>query len=316
MTMRLILALSAIAATAATDVAVTPLEKVIIMLEDLQTEVVTEGKAEAKTYDKFACFCKDMTKEKVEAIKTGQDEQATLTSDIEELSAKRDKLDEKIAEHEKEIEELEKQMAKAAAERAKTLAIYEANAADMTGALAALDAAINALKSSRPSSLAQIRSVIKTVRRATLLADALGVTSPKAIKAVSALIQQPEVPMEDYGFHSEEIISLLEELKKDFTDTKNEVDAEEVKSVSEHDGYMQQKTSKKKAAELNLDKAKKSKAATVAEIESKMGELTTVSATLLDDQEYLKELAATCNAQAKTWDQRSNMRADELGALT
>merc|ERR1719236_233286 len=79
---------------------------------------------------------------------------------------------------------------------------------------------------------------------------------------------------------------------------------------------MQSKTSMKKAAEEELDKAKKAKAATVAAIASKNGDLTTVSATLLDDQEYLKELAKTCQAQAKTWDQRSSMRADELSALT
>merc|ERR1719408_338827 len=96
----------------------------------------------------------------------------------------------------------------------------------------------------------------------------------------------------------------------------NEMDAEEVKSVAAHDAFMQGKTTEKKNAEGELDKAKKAKAATISEIESKMGELTTVSATLLDDQEYLKELAAMCEAQAKTWDQRSNMRADELSALT
>merc|ERR1719387_2577433 len=312
-----VLALSAIAATADVNKGeVTPLEKVIIMLEDLQTEVVTEGKAEAKTYDKFACFCKDMTKEKTEAIKAGQDEKEALTADIEDLQAKRKELDEKIGKLEKEIEKIEKEMAKAEAERAKTLAIYEANAADMTAAMAQLDAAINALKSSRPSSLVEIRSIIQTVRRATLLADALGVSNPKSVKAVTSLLQQPEVPMEDYSFHSESIIQILEDLKKDFTSTKSFLDAEEVKSVAEHDALMQSKTSMKKAAEGDLDAAKKGKAATIAEIESKMGELTTVSATLLDDQEYLKELAKTCEAQAKTWDQRSSMRADELSALT
>merc|ERR1719409_2686757 len=107
--MQFLLVLSAIAGTAATSSDVTPLEKVIIMLEDLQTEVVTEGKAEAKTYDKFACFCKDMTKEKTEAIKTGQDEQEKLTADIEDLQAKRKELDEKISKLEKTIEKLEKE---------------------------------------------------------------------------------------------------------------------------------------------------------------------------------------------------------------
>merc|ERR1719428_2404636 len=144
-------------------------------------------------------------------------------------------------------------MAEAQAERDKILAVYEANSADMKAALAALEGAISALKSSRPS-LTQIRSVIKTVRRATLLADALGVSSPKNIKAVTALLQQPEVPMEDYTFHSEHIIEILEDLKKDFLDTKNELDAEEVKSVAAHDAFMQGKTSEKKAAELSLDK--------------------------------------------------------------
>merc|ERR1719191_1198468 len=182
--------------------------------------------------------------------------------------------------------------------------------------MTALDAAIDALKGSRPGSLVELRSVIKTVRRATLLADALGVSSPKSIKAVTSLIQQPEVPMEDYSFHSEEIIQILEDLKKDFTSTKNDIDAEEVKSVAEHDAYMQGKTSAKKDAEGDLDKAKKSKGATISEIESKMGELTTVSATLLDDQQYLMELAKTGQSQAVTWDQRSNMRAEELSALT
>jgi predicted nucleic acid-binding Zn-ribbon protein len=309
-----LLVVSAIAGGVATDV--TPLEKVIIMLEDLQTEVVTEGKAEAKTYDKFACFCKDMTKEKTDAIKAGQDEQEALQSAIEELTAKREKLDEKISELEKKIEELTKEMEEAAAERADILAEYQTNTADMKGALTALEGAINALKSSRPSSLAQMRSIIKTVRQATLLADALGVGTPKSIKAVSSLLQQPEVPMEDYSFHSEEIISLLEDLKKDFVSTKNELDAAEVKSVAAHDAFMQEKTSAKKDAELDLDKIKKKKAAVVAEIASKSGELTTVSATLLDDQEYMKELAKTCEEQAKTWDQRSQMRADELSALT
>jgi hypothetical protein len=79
---------------------------------------------------------------------------------------------------------------------------------------------------------------------------------------------------------------------------------------------MQAKSSELKSANLDLDKTKKAKAATVTEISEKSGELTTVSAQLLDDQEFLKELAKTCEAQAKTWDQRTSMRADELAALT
>merc|ERR1719436_1114686 len=45
-------------------------------------------------------------------------------------------------------------------------------------------------------------------------------------------------------------------------------------------------------------------------------ELTTVAATLLDDQEYLKKLSTMCNDKATTWDQRTKVRQDELFTLT
>merc|ERR1712050_538814 len=45
-------------------------------------------------------------------------------------------------------------------------------------------------------------------------------------------------------------------------------------------------------------------------------ELTTVSATLLDDMQYLDELNTICSDKAKTWDQRTKLRANELTPIT
>ena len=70
--------------------------KVITMLEDLSVQVVAEGEKEAASYNKFACFCKDTTKEKTEAIKKGTDEQTSLSTRIGVLSVKREKLDKLI----------------------------------------------------------------------------------------------------------------------------------------------------------------------------------------------------------------------------
>ena len=77
---------------------VSPVKKVVTMLEDLQTQVVVEGKAEAKTYDKFACFCKDMTAEKTDAINTGTDKSADLSALIEQLTNDRSEADDDINE--------------------------------------------------------------------------------------------------------------------------------------------------------------------------------------------------------------------------
>ena len=45
-------------------------------------------------------------------------------------------------------------------------------------------------------------------------------------------------------------------------------------------------------------------------------DLTETTAMLNDDRVYLKDLTEKCETKAKLWDQRSQMRADELSALT
>merc|ERR1719498_514272 len=87
---------------------VSPVEKVVTMMEDLQTQVVMEGRAEAKTYDKFACFCKDTSEEKTWDIEDATDLATELTAKIGELMADREEADKVIAEHSAIIEEREK----------------------------------------------------------------------------------------------------------------------------------------------------------------------------------------------------------------
>jgi len=304
-------------AAAAKEAKMAAVNKVITMLEDLSKQVLAEGEEEAAAYNKFACFCKDSTKEKSEAITKGEDDKESLSSRIESLSEKRDDLDEKIEELTANLETAEDELAKATSERKATLGVYEKNAADLTGALTALDGAIEVLKSSKTPAFVQLQAVAKTVQAATILADALGMKGASSVQQqFSALLQQPEVEMEDYKFHSSGVIETLEGLKGDFRTTKQEIDADEVTSVAEFDAFKQEKLDYIKAKTLEMEEAKETKERTHVEISMASEELTTVAADLLDNQQYLRELAQLCEARAKTWDQRSRVRADELSALT
>jgi chromosome segregation ATPase len=227
-------------ATAAKQSKMSAVDKVVTMLEDLQAQTISEGEKEAASYNKFSCFCKDTTSEKTAAIKKGEDQKEELTADITSYAAKRDELDETIATLVDDIAKLDKEMKEAEEERAATLKVYTANEADLSGALDALNGAINAVKQSKKPSLAQMQAVSKTVKTAVLLAEALGLGSPSSRRAAASFIQQPanDVPMEDYKFHSNSIIDTLEQLQKDFTNEKNDVDAAEVKSVKEFDMLM------------------------------------------------------------------------------
>jgi len=306
----------AAAGAAAREAKMAAVKKVTAMLEGLQAQVLEEGEAEAATYNKFACFCKDTTKDKVEAIKQGEDEKADLTATIKGLQDKRDKLDAKIKELLSDIETTEEEMKKAEEERAKELALYKINEADLTSALGSLTGAIQQIKASKPS-LLQFQSIRQTIKTAVMLADALNIGSAASQKTVSMFLQQaPEVQMEDYKFHSDDIIATLEKLLGQFREEKTSVDAAEVKSVQEFTLFMQIKTDLLKKLNHELAVAKKDKAETIASIETNSEQLTTVAATLLDDQQYLKELAQMCHEKALTWDQRSKLRQSELAMLT
>merc|ERR1719487_2317338 len=104
----------------AADDDVSPVQKVVTMLEDLQTQVVTEGKAEAKTYDKFACFCKDMSEEKTWDIEDATDLNTELTATINQCTADREAHDATIAEMTETIEEMDKDVEELTKSRAKS----------------------------------------------------------------------------------------------------------------------------------------------------------------------------------------------------
>merc|ERR1719482_1352344 len=190
----------------------------------------------------------------------------------------------------------------------------------MKAALSALTEAIKVLKSSKSPSLAQLQSIGQTVKQATLMADALGFGAEAVEKANTFFLQQGSgdvpVEMEDYKFHSSGIIDTLEKLLGDFRKTKADVDADETQRVQEYDMLMQKETDLVKAKTLAMNEAKQERDQKIEDIGTASQELTTVSADLLDNMEYLDELNTVCSQKAKTWDQRTQLRANELTAIT
>merc|ERR1719486_238965 len=139
---------------------------------------------------------------------------------------------------------------------------YDAIFAELSKGLTDLSNAVKALKAgaagdSEHYGFMAIKSTIKTIRQAASMADALG-HSPKHQRALAALLQQePEVPMQDYNFHSEEIVSMIEGLVNDFKEKLSEVKIEETKKVSEYDMQFQADSLERDAASKALKDANK-----------------------------------------------------------
>ena len=221
-------------------------------MEDLQTQVITEGKAEATTYDKFACFCKDTQAEKTTAITEAEDTISTLTANINQLASDRDDLDADIAEYNAKIELTVKEMKEATAERASQKATFEKELAELEKGEHDVHDVVDTLKSSE--ALVSVKSVIKTIRQAVLMADAMG-NGPKHQHVIAELLQsdQPEVPMDNYqGGRAGDIIDTVEDLDKDFIEKIAEIKKVETQRLADFDLYMQLKTDTKKKTEASL----------------------------------------------------------------
>merc|ERR1719313_96988 len=291
-----VLALSAAVARSAD---VSPVEKVVQMMEDLQTEVITEGKKEATTYDKFACFCKDTQSEKTTAITEAEDTISSLTASINQLTSDRDDLDADIAEYNAKIELTVKEMKEATAERAEQKATFEKELAELEKGQADVDGAVETLKTSE--AFVSVKSVIKTIRQAVLMADAMG-NGPKHQHVIAELLQsdQPEVPMDNYqGGRAGDIIDTVEDLDKDFIEKIAEIKKVETQRLADFDLYMQLKTDTKKKTEASLADAQEQKAKKMEGIGQDNQELSDTNAQLLDDQAYIKDLASKCSLKSR-----------------
>merc|ERR1719387_1772398 len=151
------------------------------------------------------------------------------------------------------------------------------------------------------------------------MADAMDM-APKNRKVVTMLLSEDQpitdVPTSDYDFHSGGIIETLEGLLGTFRERKTTLESDNETAESDYNIAMQAKLDQLKQAQETLENKQKEKTETTEEIATSQADLTETNAMLNDDRVYLKDLTDKCETKAKLWDQRSQMRADELSALT
>lgn len=304
----------ALAVTAAAS-DVSPVEKVITLLEDLKTKSEDEGKAEAETYDTFACFCKDNTEQKSESVLDGQDNIEELSADIAEKTAtKEDKITE-IGNRKKQQEELAATLETTKVRLEKERAEYEETAADLSKAISSLENAISSMDTSKAG--AALLAVKTEVKKSLEMAAALNLVKSPKVKAMSALLQakvDPDDP--DYKYHSQGIIDVMTDVLKDFNNEKKDVDTEWEKTETAENDLITDTEGQMTENSNTIETLKGDVEGLGAEIAQAREDLVAAEGLLKDDQLYLKDLTSRCEQRAKAYDQRSNMRGQEIQALS
>eukprot|EP00747_Dinoflagellata_sp_TGD_P143564 gnl/TRDRNA2_/TRDRNA2_176407_c1_seq3.p1 gnl/TRDRNA2_/TRDRNA2_176407_c1~~gnl/TRDRNA2_/TRDRNA2_176407_c1_seq3.p1 ORF type:complete len:692 (+),score=270.15 gnl/TRDRNA2_/TRDRNA2_176407_c1_seq3:106-2181(+) len=305
-------------------VKVTPVEKVISLIKDLMAQTTETGKAEAKQYDDFACFCKEQADEKLYNIERSTAKLDKLAKLIAKLDSEIAQLNSDISDLSKQMTSLEEEIESISDERAKQHSDYLVEAKDMSDAIDAMERALQALDDAMKGQegdsktlFLQLKNVAgfvleKSVKNANLT------PSDKELSILSMLREESAGPGEAHGYetHSAEIIQTLKDLKRTFKENKVELDNAEFAAKSAFEKKKQglenehQFAGMEKDEKAALEESKSEELAAAQEDETEETNMKTA------DNNFMKELTDQCEARAKQFDQRSKARTDELTALS
>jgi len=210
---------------------VTPIQKVIQMLDDMMAKGQAEKENEAKAFAEYMTFCKDTSWDKVTSIKTAK-------ADLEELAADIGKADADVMVAAKEIGALnsdvsswEKSVETSARERKEAHKVFSDLHRDYTDSIDAVGRALNVLKSGPDQGAAA--SLIETTLLQLGSAGRVSTHDKKRIMSflqtphvTNALIQdaesfeQPQAASKSYSSSSSSVIDMVEKLGEKFEQEK------------------------------------------------------------------------------------------------
>jgi chromosome segregation ATPase len=303
-------------ATDAADSEVTPVQKVIQMMQAMLAKGEKEKHEEEVQFAAYKQFCDDTASEKQKAIADANEQIEVLKADIFAFTSDAEKLGKEIAGHDEDIAVWEGDVSAAKKVREIEKADYDAMHKDYSESIDALGRAIDVLKK-KSGDKAQAELVqVASLKNFNLI-------PPEAKRAINAFIQQgseetvalsaPEANA--YEFQSQGIIDMLQKLLDKFTGELTTLEKEESNSVHEFEMLQQDLKNaiahSTEAREIaSATKAKKLQAKADAE-----GSLQDTTTTLADDTKYLEDLVATCEQKASDFESRQKLRAEEIVAI-
>jgi len=320
---------------------VSPIEKIIQMISELQQKIIKEGEDAQAIYKEFAEWCEDESKNLRFEIKTAKGEMKQLNSVIEEAKAD-------IEDEETKIEELSGQMSTDEADLKAATAIrkkenedFRKEEKELTDTVDALERAISILERemSGGASLMQIRDAKKVVQSLKLVVEASGISLGDKSK-LTALLQNQQSEdsvsaMEDndsmsqkeddmsvgapdpavYESKSGGIVDVLNDLLDKAEASLAEARKKEKVSQMNYDLLKQSLVDAMKFGTAEMDKSKKRKAEAQETQATAEGDLAVTTKELTEDMTELSGVHHDCMTKATDFEAETQSRGEELKAL-
>jgi cell division septum initiation protein DivIVA len=298
---------------------VTPVQKVIQLMNGMLEKGKKEKHDEQVQFAAFKQFCDDTTVEKQRAIAEANEKIDVLKADIEKATATAAQLTKEIAEHDEDISVWTGDIKAATKVRALEKADYDALHKDYSESIDALQRAIAVLKKQaydrkqtsfvQVSALTQLSLIPAEAKRTIDAFLASGEDQPTEGLAVSA----PEAY--GYEFQSQGVIEMLEKLLDKFIDERTVLEKEEMNTKHAYDMLVQDLEAQIAQSTQDRDEKAELKAKTLQAKADAEGDLKDTTDTRDADVKYLADLTATCEQKAADFEARQGLRAEEIVAI-
>jgi len=293
--------------------AVTPVQKVIEMMNGMLEKGKKEKHEEQVQFAAYKQFCDDTTVEKKRAIDEANEQIEVLKADIEKYTATAAKLTKEIAEHDEDISVWQGDIKAATKVREIEKADYDATHTDYSESIDALERAIAVLKKQahdrKQASLVQLKNLKLIPDDAKKVIDVFLQQDPDEGLAVSA----PEANA--YEFQSGGVVEMLEKLLDKFIEERTTLEKEEMNSKHAYDMLMQDLNAQVSQAQTDRDEKAEFKAETLQSKADAQGDLQDTTTTRDEDKKYLADLTSTCEQKASDFESRQQLRAEEIEAI-
>lgn len=304
---------------------VNPIEKVIQMMSDLEGKIIGEGKDAQKTYDEFAEWCEDRSKELGFEIKTGKSEVADLTATIQDETAKIDAATSKIDDLSGDIASDEADLKAATKIREKEAADFAAEEKELTEVIDMLQRAIAILEKEMAggASMMQLKSAGNLEQALNVMVQASAISSADSARLTALVQTQADESDSDTGAPDAEVYEsksggIVDTLNGLLEKAEGQLDSAtkaETSAKNKFDLLKQSLEDEIKYANKDMDDTKKALAESGEIKAAAEGDLTVTQKALAEDVAALGDLHTDCMTKAQDFEAETNSRGEELKAL-
>lgn len=330
----------------ATTQSLSPVTRVVELLQALAKQAEQEGKKEEDLYENFVCWGKSVINQKTASNAAAEARINELETYIADLKAGRIELTDERKVLEKDIAELMSDMESATALRKKEHADFLEAEDEMNKAITALEGAIETLdeatKDHKEGVLLAVRSRLKgasenggmvalaqhqaSLKHAVQLGERfLGKTDALFLKRI-LLGDVPTVDWKklnrkatfkmSYKARSFKIQDVLKKMHQTFSINLEEAQTKEAEAKAEYEKLMNAKGEQLDAARDSLTKMSVEKGAKQMSRQEAQDEVDALKLQVKDDTEFIAQTEKALADKKESWKIRSDLREGELAAIS